>query len=151
MNGKFTKLITFLLGKKKEGWIDAGLLVIRVVIGIFMLTHGWQKIANFDALKTTFPDPIGLGSSLSLILIIFAEFGCSLLLILGLFTRLAVLPLMFGMIVAGFITHGGAPLGERELPLFYLATYIALFFTGPGKYSLDTFLRKGWQKYISKK
>lgn len=73
----------------KDSLYNCGILLFRCIVGGFMLTHGWQKLQNFDMLSTVFPDPLGVGSTISLVLIILAEFGCSLLIIIGLFTRLA--------------------------------------------------------------
>lgn len=112
-------------------------LLLRFTVGATMLAHGIPKIMSFTALSTTFPDPIGLGSTLSLILAIGAEVGCSLLLIFGLLTRLASLPLIFNMAVIFFIVHHSAPFAAKELALFYLVLYIAIFILGGGQYSLD--------------
>lgn len=87
-----------------------------------------------------FGDPLGLGSELSLALTVFAEFVCAILLILGLATRLATIPLIITMVVAGFIVHGNDPFGKKEMALLYLAVYFVLLITGPGKYSLDNSL-----------
>ena len=146
MNKTFNTIISFSLGKSYSKGIDTGLFILRLILGAFMLTHGIQKLTAFDLLKTSFPDPIGLGSSLSLILIIFAEFGCSVLILLGALTRLSLLPLMFGMIVAAFITHGYDGFSVQELPLMYLCMYLILFITGPGKYALDTIFRRYYNK-----
>ena len=86
--------------------LDGALLFLRLFIGGMMLSHGWAKLASFSTLSATFPDPLGVGSTLSLLLILFAEVGCSCLLIFGLMTRLAALPLMFGMLMAFFVIHG---------------------------------------------
>lgn len=137
MNKKLNCTVRFLLGNENEYFKNIGLLIFRLVLGAFMLSHGWQKLSNFETLKSVFPDPLGVGSPLSLSMIIFAEFGCSLLIILGLFARLATLPLMFGMLIAIFVIHGNDPFSVKELPLLYLSMYAALFFTGPGKYSSD--------------
>lgn len=131
-------------------WSNIGLLIFRLVIGGFMLTHGLQKLNNFDMMSAAFPDPLGVGSTLSLGLIIFAEFFCSALIILGLFTRLATIPLMIGMIVAAFIIHGNDPFAVKELSLFYLSLYVGLIFTGAGKYSLDYLLRDYYAIICSK-
>lgn len=112
-------------------------LLLRFIVGGAMLSHGILKIMSFATLATTFPDPIGLGSTLSLILAIGAEVGCSLLLIFGLLTRLATLPLIFNMAVIFFIVHHGAPFAAKELALLYLIIYIAIFILGGGRYSLD--------------
>ena len=103
--------------------LDGALLFLRLFIGGMMLSHGWAKLASFSTLSATFPDPLGVGSTLSLLLILFAEVGCSCLLIFGLMTRLAALPLMFGMLMAFFVIHGADPFAVRELPLLYLGVY----------------------------
>ena len=107
-----------------------------------MLFHGLPKLIGFAERKDSFGDPIGLGKTLSLSLTVGAEFFCSIFLILGLFTRFALIPLMFTMSVVIFVVHGDDPWKERELPLFFLLSYIGIFLAGPGKYSADTVLRK---------
>lgn len=114
-----------------------GLFILRLFAGIMMLTHGLDKLLHFSQYAAAFPDPIGLGSTLSLVLVIGAEVGCSLLILFGLFTRLAVLPLIFNMIVAAFIAHAHDPFAVKELALVYLGIFIALFFTGSGKWSVE--------------
>lgn len=116
------------------------LLLLRVFIGILMLTHGWAKLSNFENLFHTFSDPIGMGSEISLILTLSAEVGCSVLLILGVFTRLVTLPLAFTMCVAIFIVHANDPFAVKELPMLYLSIYTTLFFLGGGRYSLSRIL-----------
>lgn len=147
MNKKIENISSVLLGRENESLKNIGLLILRVAAGAFMLTHGWQKLSNFDVLQSVFPDPIGLGSGASLTLIIFAEFFCSILLILGAFTRLAVIPLIIGMLVAAFGAHGADPFSAKELSLLYLAIYIAFGFTGAGKFSVDYILRR-WIKIL---
>lgn len=125
-----------LLGTSKQ--ISIGLFILRVTIGCFMLLHGLQKLMGFSAMAETFPDPLGMGSQLSLIAAIGAEVGCSILLILGLGTRVAVIPLAFTMIVALFVVHGGDPWKVKELAAIYLAIYVVIFVTGAGNLSLDS-------------
>ena len=122
--------------------IDLGLLFFRVAAGGLMLFHGLPKLLTFAERKNTFADPIGLGKTLSLSLTIGAEFFCSIFLILGLFTRVALIPLMFSMSVIIFIVHGDDPWKDKELPLFYLLSYIGIFMAGPGRYSADGLLRR---------
>jgi putative oxidoreductase len=122
--------------------VDLGLLFFRVAAGSLMLFHGLPKLLSFAERKNSFADPIGLGKTLSLSLTIGAEFFCSIFLILGLFTRVALIPLMFTMSVVIFVVHGDDPIKEKELPLFYLLSYIGIFMAGPGRYSADGLLRK---------
>lgn len=68
-----------------------------------MLTHGVQKLMSYDELSVSFPDPVGVGSRLSLQLAIFAELLCSLGVITGLLFRLAVIPVIVTMSVAAFV------------------------------------------------
>lgn len=119
---------------------DWGLLILRLAVGFFMLTHGWAKLSNYAELSGKFPAILGMSSQTGLTLIIFAEFFCSIALILGLFTRLATIPLIIGMGVASFVAHAGDPFGARELALIYFAIYIVLLLTGPGKIAIDTLL-----------
>lgn len=116
-----------------HGW----LLVLRIAVVGTMLTHGIPKLQSILAGNWEFGDPLGLGAELSLALTVFAEVGCSLLLLIGLFTRFATIPLLFTMLVAFFIVHGADEFGKKELPLLYALIYTTLFFTGPGKYSVD--------------
>jgi putative oxidoreductase len=114
------------------------LLVTRVAIGAFMLVHGYQKLQWILAGgEIQFADPIGLGPKVSLYLAVFAEFFCSVLLILGLAARLATVPLIVTMVIAVFIVHGADGFDKRELGLLYLVVYLFLLVAGPGKYSID--------------
>ncbi|MGB3547994.1 MAG: DoxX family protein [Saprospiraceae bacterium] len=124
-------------------YLDLASLLIRLAIAGLMLTHGWPKLNQLLAGgEIQFADPLGLGPGISLGLAVFAEFFCSILLALGLFTRLALLPLISTMLVAAFITHGGDPLGKKELALLYLLIYLLLLAVGPGRYSLDYLIRR---------
>ena len=87
-----------------------------------------------------FSDPIGIGAGLSFHLVLFAEFVCAILLMLGLATRLALIPLIIAMLVAAFVAHADDPFGKKEMALLYLVVFITLLITGPGKYSIDNAL-----------
>ena len=129
----------FLLVPKKETATDIGALIMRVGFGTWMLIgHGIPKLQKFMAGPPfQFGDPLGLGVTASFYLIFFAEFFCSILLILGLLTRLAVIPLFIGMLVVVTLVKWGQGFGEMEMALLYLTSFLAIFMLGPGKYSLD--------------
>ncbi len=112
-------------------------LLLRLAAGGFMLTHGYGKLQQLMAGEFQFADPIGVGPEVSLVLAVFAEFFCSLLVMLGLGTRLATIPLIVTMAVAAFIAHGADPFGRKEMALLYLVIYVVLLLTGSGKYSVD--------------
>ncbi|KGO81934.1 DoxX family protein [Flavobacterium beibuense F44-8] len=114
------------------------LFLIRITIALFMLTHGLKKIELLLSDEPIqFADPFGIGATASLMLVVFAEVVCSALLILGLATRLAVLPLIITMVVAVFMIHGSDGFERQELGSIYLMVYVLLLITGSGKYSLD--------------
>ena len=105
--------------------------------------HGLPKLLKWSTLSETFFDPFGLGPAPSLALAIFAEAGCSLALMLGLYTRLATLPLIVTMLVATLMANAGEPWAKQELAMLYLVIYVALLFGGPGRYSADARLARG--------
>ena len=122
---------------------NLGILFLRVSAGLFMLIgHGYGKLVGFSAMKDSFPDPIGLGSMLSLVLVIFAEFFCALAVTLGFKTRWASIPLTFNMLVAGLIFHANDPWAKQEFALLYVVPFFALIFLGSGSYSLDALICK---------
>lgn len=122
---------------------DIILLIVRVFIGFAMLSHGYPKLQMLlDGGKIDFYDFLGLGPQISLILTIIAEFVCSILLILGLFTRVALGFLIFTMIIAGFVVHGSDPFEKRELAFIYLSVYLLLIAYGAGKISVDYMIEK---------
>lgn len=116
---------------------DAGLLLLRIFAGAGLLTHGYpkfQKVINGDM---QFGDPIGLGQATSLHLSAFAEFVCAILIILGLLSRLACIPLIINMATAVLIVHAADDFATKELATLYLGMFLTLFCTGPGRYSVD--------------
>jgi len=125
---------------------SVGLLLFRIIFGGFMLFgHGWSKLISFGEAAAKFPDPLGIGNELSMVSAVFCEVVCAALVMLGLVTRVAVLPLVFTMGIAAFIIHGGDPLfmgggAAKEPALIYLTAFALLFFTGPGCFSVDTLL-----------
>lgn len=113
------------------------IFILRVGGAALILAHGIPKLIKVFEGDFSFADPIGLGTELSLILSAFAEGICGILLLLGLWTRLATIPLIINMAVAVLFAHAGDPFGVKEKALLFLLIFIVLFFTGGSKYSLD--------------
>ena len=121
----------------KQAYQHLGLLCLRLGLGIIMLVaHGLPKLDRFPG--TNFPDPLGLGSQPTYMLAIGAEIICSVFVILGLWTRLALMPLIITMLTAVLLVHGYDPFAKKELGLLFLIGYISLFLTGAGRYSIDS-------------
>jgi putative oxidoreductase len=122
---------------------DIILLAVRVFVGFAMLSHGFPKLQMLLAGgKIDFFDFMGLGPQISLILTVFAEFACSILLILGLFTRISLGFLIFTMIIAAFVVHGADPFEKREMAFIYLSIYLMIMAFGAGKFSVDHMIEK---------
>ena len=105
--------------------------------GILLMNHGIQKWSNFQEMSAVFPDPLGIGSPLSLGLAIFGELVCSMAFIIGFLYRLAMIPMIFTMIVAFFVVHANDVFAVKELAFIYLVVFILMYIAGPGKFSID--------------
>jgi putative oxidoreductase len=135
---------------------DLGLLLLRVAISFLMVRyHGWGKLTGWADEPThtpnlfgldgfwkeihTFPNYIGIGSEVSYLLVVWFETFGSMLIALGLFTRIHALGLFCTMAVAWFFHHhmrlSGANAGE--VPFAFAFCYLLLFLAGSGKFSLD--------------
>jgi len=126
-----------------ESVFSFAMLILRLGAGSLMLmNHGLDKLIHFSQKAGGFADPFGIGSTASLSLSIFAEFFCAAFVILGLFTRLACVPLVIAMSVALFSANKGDFFGRGEAAGLFMIVFFVLLFTGPGKVSLDRLIGK---------
>lgn len=122
-----------------------GLLVLRIGAGGLLFgAHGWAKLMDVAARAPTFADPIGLGPWTSFGLVVFAEVLCTGFVMVGLLTRLSTVPILIFLGVAAFIQHANDPWSRRELPLLFAVPFLALLFTGAGRFSLDASIKPRW-------
>jgi putative oxidoreductase len=104
-----------LLSVNYSPWgFNISMLLLRVGAGGLMLQHGYDKLVKFGSMKQEFMSFLGMGSTFSLSLTIFAEFFCAMFVIMGLFTRITVVPLIIAMGVALFKAHNGDFWGKGE-------------------------------------
>lgn len=129
--------------------IHFALLFVRVAFGVMMLTHGLPKMEMLlSGNGSQFPPIFGLSPEITLALAVFAEVICSVLVIVGLGTRIAVIPLIITMAVAVFMVHAADPFAQKEMASLYLAIFTGLLFTGSGKYSLDYLVQPRQNKAV---
>lgn len=128
-----------MLAAMRQTLAENGIFLLRISVSLLMLSHGVPKVFEYETLVQTFPDPLNVGTEVSAQLILFAEVGCSVLLLLGLMGRFASATLFIAMMVAAFVHHFDDAWAARELPLLYASVYACLTFTGPGSTSID-----GW-------
>ena len=123
-----------------------GLLILRATAGLLLaFGHGWGKLTGFSERSADFADPFGVGPFLSLVLTLFAEFFCAIAVALGIFARIATLPLIILFLTIILIIHGDDPWAKQEFGLLYLIPFLVILLTGPGKYSLDNMIFK-WKQ-----
>ena len=108
-----------------------------------MLTHGIPKIGRLlGEGPVKFANPFGLGPEISLIMAIFAEVICAVLIMVGFKTRLASIPLIITMLTAAFYAHWDDPFGKKELPLLYICVFLGILVFGAGRFAIDQLVRK---------
>jgi putative oxidoreductase len=130
---------SFFLGERPLN-TDLGILLLRLLFGGLFIWHGWTKIDMYSTYQPMTQDLIGIGAKLTYDLVIFAEFGCGILVTLGFLTRLSVIPIAITMGVAYFIAHEKDAFMMKELPFLFLGLSIVVFVLGSGRYSLDHLL-----------
>ena len=93
-----------------------------------------------------FPDPIHIGAGPSLVIALIADFICSILIIVGLGTRLAALFSFVNLAVAWIFVHHflffGRDADHGEVVVLYMGVMLALTFAGAGRYSVDHLIAK---------
>lgn len=121
---------------------DAGKLVLRVVLGLLLLFHGMSKLIGGIGFVSGMLAKAGLPGALGYLVYV-GEVAAPILLLLGVYTRLAGLVVVVNMIVAVLLVHtsqfftindtGGWTL---ELQAMYFAAGLVLALTGAGRYSI---------------
>jgi len=121
----------------RPSMLNFGLLFLRLTIGGMMVTHGYSKFSRLLEGNLNFSDPLGIGSELSFLLVVLAEFFSAIALIFGFWTRINAFLLSFTMFIAAFIRHADDLFPKQEKSLMYLAVFLFFLFVGGGKYSVD--------------
>lgn len=136
--------------RTNKTWADLslpfGLLFLRVSAAVLLLQiHGLPKLLNWSVELQRIEDPFGLGPTLTLTIAVFAEVVCPVLLILGVFARLACLPVLAVLGVALVVVHPGWTLEEGQFAWLFAVLYAGLVITGPGAWvvRLPKSLREG--------
>ena len=128
---------------------NLGMLLLRLTMGGLMAYAGYHKLTHFnEVLNGTGGRPpfhinfLGLSDSTNLSLLVFAELFCAGLIVIGMLTRLATIPLIISSAVALYVAHNWDILGGGQLITLFLAGYVTLLLVGPGKISVDGMIGK---------
>ncbi|KAE9641004.1 DoxX family protein [Pseudomonas sp. PB106] len=126
------------VSQRDEQARDLGLLFLRVAGGLFLLwVHGLPKLLDFTAQLQLIEDPFHLGAHLTLILAIFAEVVCPLLIVAGLLARLACVPILFVLLVALLVVHPQWSVAEGQFGWLLLILFTTVFIAGPGRLAIS--------------
>ncbi len=118
--------------------LNLGQLILRVSFSsLLIVNHGIPKLKNLFSEDPQFISILGMGAVFSLILATIAETIFPLLVAIGFKTRLATIPIVITMFVAGFIHHWPDSFATKEKPLLFLFGFITIAIIGAGKYSVD--------------
>lgn len=122
---------------------DAALLLLRVWLGLgVFVKHGIEKFTGFSTIAEHFPDPIGIGHTASLSFALVSDVICSILVIIGLATRLSASVIIINLFVAfAFLFKFSIDKPHSELAFVYLGGFIVILLAGAGKYSVDNKLK----------
>lgn len=124
--------------KYSAGAFNAGMLILRVFGGILLMSFGYGKLVQFEHATTYIPSLLGMGSTVTTVLVIFAEFFCALFVVLGLFTRISCVPIIINMAYIVFIIKNGNVFAEGGLKAtLFIAVFLCILLLGPGKISVD--------------
>jgi|GEM_PF-68182 hypothetical protein len=114
---------------------------LRIFSGLMMIPYGWGKVERYETLKENFfGDPIGIGDEASLIVCIFQQIFCAIMLVLGLQSRFAALMLFANMAVAVKFHFFDPFCAVKALPTLFLGMYAFLVISGGGRFSLDNLI-----------
>ena len=145
MIARMEKLVGMVIGLlKKLDWV--ALLVTRLTLGILFVSTGWGKVHNLAKITDYFVELKIPAPGFNAVLVSYTELLCGGLLILGLASRFASIPLMVTMVVALISAKASEVHGLPDLFGQIEWTYFAMLFVivafGPGKVSLDTLFTK---------
>jgi uncharacterized membrane protein YphA (DoxX/SURF4 family) len=123
-------------------WQNQGIAFIRLIVGFFMIYHGWEVFSaekmngylGWDQFKNMSAGKflVYLGKGIELVGGIF--------LFIGLFTRIACLILIITMLYIAFVVSNGKIWYEDQHPFLFVLLGFVFLVTGPGNMSLDRIL-----------
>jgi putative oxidoreductase len=116
-------------------------LIFRVLLAIELFrVHGMKKFRVENGQKEHVPNPLHLPEKLNGLVATFSDTVVPFFIMLGLGTRLAILPTISVTAVGYFVVHQKDSLEVRDIPYMYTLSLLLILALGAGKYSLDYYL-----------
>ena len=135
-------------------------LFIRLFVGVMFMQFGIRQLMNFENVMIIFPDALGMGHEMTLMLMITIEICCSLMIMFGFLTRIASIPPIISMIIAENIIlteivhqvpYTLMSTQPGYLPIMFIGIFVFIILSGPGKISLDYLISLHFLNYSSNK
>ncbi|MGS2739451.1 DoxX family protein [Sinomicrobium sp. M5D2P17] len=125
------------------GVYDTGMFVFRISVSVeLIIAHGLKKIGIGTGVTESVPNPFHLPIWFNESFAIASNLVFPLFIITGFYTRLATIPILAVTLSGYFIVHWNDSLLVSDIPFMYSISFLLIAFCGPGKYSLDEFIRK---------
>lgn len=119
---------------------DFGLLFLRISSALLVLyVHGLPKLFHWQTELQHIDDPLHFGAMLTLLCALFAEIVCPLFIFLGLWTRLACLPLLFLLLVSMLLVHADWSIEQGQFGWLLMIVFTTIAVSGPGKFTVKIF------------
>ncbi|WP_116788247.1 DoxX family protein [Flavobacterium psychrotrophum] len=120
---------------------NAALLAFRVLLAVELFrVHGMKKFRIENGQKEHVPNPLHLPEKLNGLVATFSDTVVPFLIILGMGTRLAVLPTIGVTAIGYFVVHKNDSLEVRDVPYMYTLSLLFLLALGAGTYSVDHYI-----------
>ncbi|ATN05835.1 DoxX family protein [Chryseobacterium indologenes] len=141
------KFIQTITNTSLEGkLIHIALLIFRIALSLELIfAHGLKKLGIGVAEAEKVPNPLNLPEAFNSLFADAANLFFPVFVIFGLLTRAAVLPILAVTLTGYFVLHWNDALLIKDTPFMYSLCYLFLLFVGPGKYSIDHYIRKKLQ------
>ncbi|MGF6847918.1 putative oxidoreductase [Chitinophaga sp. W3I9] len=134
-------IISILYSDLGSTWNNAAMLVFRCLLALELFrVHGMKKFRVVNGQKEHVPNPLHLPEKLNALVATFSDTVVPFLVMLGIGTRLVILPTIGVTAIGYFVVHRNDDLEVRDVPYMYTLSLLFLLALGAGTYSLDTFL-----------
>lgn len=130
-------------------YTNMGRFFLRMFVGVMLMQFGVRQWMHFQDFAATFPSYFGIGSDVTMIVMIAVEILCSFCIMIGFCTRIMTVPPFVAMFFAEhyLLTHSpvAAPYmltwaDPGYVPILFMGIYFFIMLVGPGKISVDYFL-----------
>jgi putative oxidoreductase len=111
---------------------------------VLFFAHGMPKLLHYEHELGAIEDPFGIGRQLTLMLAIFAEVLCPVSIVLGVFTRLATLPVLFLLAVSVFFVHPEWSWAEGQFAWLLIIIFSTILIAGSGRLALAVSVTRRW-------